>query len=104
MASTSPLRGSRATTAPLRPSSANSATTCKSKSSVNCKSFPGTAGFDASTLRSRPLLSTNTRRSPSIPVKPSLYCRSKPVLPIKSPCEKCAKLAEFSSCSEICAT
>src|ERR1035438_8704452 len=65
MASTSPDRGSSATTEPFLPSMANSATVCTSRSTVSCTSWPSTAFLVARVWRTCPRLSTTTWRCPS---------------------------------------
>ena len=55
-----PVRGSSATTAPFLPSMASSATACRSRSMVSCRSLPCTAFLVASACRTCPRLSTTT--------------------------------------------
>ena len=62
------------------------------------QSFAGGGFFLSSTSRSRiPRRRPPTRRSPSTPVRVSLYWRSRPILPTLSPCEYLANSSVFSS-------
>ena len=84
MASTSPVRGSSATTAPVclaRPWPVPPPPAGPGRWSA-CRSLPGMAGLLASTCRTCPRLSTTTCRWPSTPVSQSLYWRSMPNLPM----------------------
>ena len=78
----SPVLGLSATTAPRLPCMPSSATDCKSRSIVVSRFLPGVAFTSPSIARSRPMLSTTARRSPSTPTRISLYCFSRPVLPM----------------------
>ncbi len=85
IASTSPFRGSSATTEPLRPSSPSSATTCRSRSSVSCRLFPVTGSICPMISSWRRRLSTRICRFPSRPASQASYWRSMPLLPISVP-------------------
>src|ERR1035438_6779890 len=101
MASTSPDRGSSATTEPFLPCIASSATVCTSRSMVSCRSLPSTAFLVASVWRTWPRLSTTTWRWPSTPISESLYCFSMPTLPTTSPWLYLANSGSSRSCSLI---
>ena len=93
MASTSPVRGSSATTAALRPPW-QFRHRLQVEVDGQLQVFSGHRLLDTrAPARSRPRLSTTTCRCPSMPISSELYSRSMPNLPITSPGSYCANSA-----------
>ena len=97
MASTSPVRGSKTTTAPVCPAMARSAASCVRRSIVVTTWAPGSGSSCSITRTGRPSASTSIRSPPSRPRRYSSSRRSSPFWPMRSPrryrpCRICSSL------------